>query len=177
MIKSMGSTLILTNDSQLISYITRGVTIITIMATGTFDLIHPGHGYYLEESKKLGGKDARLVVVVARESTVRARKRVPIVPEKQRLEVVQMLKPVDEAVLGSEVDMFITVEKIKPDIITIGPDQNFDLDWLREELDKRGLKSEVVKINGYHHTSLDSSCKIIKKIKESDFPSGSLKHC
>ncbi|HNR26837.1 MAG TPA: adenylyltransferase/cytidyltransferase family protein, partial [Methanobacteriaceae archaeon] len=32
----------------------------TVMATGTFDLIHPGHGYYLEESKKLGGKDSRL---------------------------------------------------------------------------------------------------------------------
>ena len=58
------------------------------MATGTFDLIHPGHGLYLEEAKKLGGDGARLVVVVARDSTVRSRKRVPIVPEKQRQEVV-----------------------------------------------------------------------------------------
>jgi FAD synthetase len=147
------------------------------MATGTFDLIHPGHGYYLTESKKLGGDDARLVVVVARESTVIARKRVPIIPEEQRLKVVQMLKPVDEAVLGSENDMFSTVKKINPDIITIGPDQDFDLDWLRGELEKRGLKAEVVKINGYHKSSLDSSCKIIKKIKESDFPPGSFKHC
>ncbi|BDZ68301.1 FAD synthase [Methanobacterium ferruginis] len=147
------------------------------MATGTFDLIHPGHGYYLSESKKLGGDDARLVVVVARESTVRARKRVPIVPEKQRMKVVQMLKMVDEAVLGSETDMFSTVRKIKPDIITIGPDQKFDLDWLRGELEKRDIHAEVVKINGYHKSSLDSSCKIIKKIKESDFPPGSFKHC
>lgn len=160
-----------------ISYFTRGVTIITIMATGTFDLIHPGHGYYLEESKKLGGDDARLVVVVARESTVRARKRVPIVPEKQRLKVVQMLKVVDEAILGSETDMFSTVSKINPDIITIGPDQDFDLDWLRKELEERSLNAEVVKINGYHESSLDSSCKIIKKIKEADFPPGSFKHC
>lgn len=147
------------------------------MATGTFDLIHPGHGYYLEESKKLGGHDARLVVVVARESTVRARKRVPIVPEKQRLKVVQMLKMVDEAMLGSETDMFSTVSKINPDIITIGPDQNFDLDWLRKKLKEKNLKAKVVKINGYHETSLDSSCKIIKKIKESDFPPDSFKHC
>ncbi len=147
------------------------------MATGTFDLIHPGHGYYLEESKKLGGPDARLVVVVARESTVRARKRVPIVPEKQRLKVVKMLKPVDDAILGSETDMFSTVSKINPDIIAIGPDQNFDRDWLREELNKRGLEAEVVKVNGYHHSALDSSCKIIKKIKESDFPPDSFEHC
>ncbi|CEA14536.1 MULTISPECIES: adenylyltransferase/cytidyltransferase family protein [Methanobacterium] len=147
------------------------------MATGTFDLIHPGHGFYLEEAKKLGGEGARLVVVIARESTVRARKRVPIVPEKQRREVVQMLKMVDEAVLGSETDMFSTVLKIKPDIIAIGPDQNFDLEHLREELKKRGIAAEVVKVKGYHRSTLDSSCKIIKKIKESDFPPGSFKHC
>ena len=36
-----------------------------------------------------------------------------------------MMKPVDEACLGSEIDMFKVVEKIKPDIITIGSDQNY----------------------------------------------------
>jgi len=80
------------------------------MATGTFDIIHPGHGYYLRESKNLGGKDTKLVVVVARDVTVRKRKRVPIVNEVQRLEVVKMLKPVDEAYLGHTTDMFEIVE-------------------------------------------------------------------
>jgi FAD synthetase len=145
----------------------------TVMATGTFDLIHPGHGYYLEESKKLGGENSRLVVVIARDATVRAKKRVPIVPEKQRREVVAMLKPVDEAYLGSETDMFQIVRELNPDIISIGPDQKFDLDWLREEIKLRNLKAEVVKIDGYFDSDLDSSCKIIKKIKETDFPAGS----
>ena len=36
-----------------------------VMATGTFDLLHPGHGIYLNEAKKLGGKDAKLYVVIA----------------------------------------------------------------------------------------------------------------
>jgi FAD synthetase len=145
----------------------------TVMATGTFDLIHPGHGYYLEESKKLGGKDSRLVVVVARDATVRAKKRVPIVPENQRREVVAMLKPVDQAYLGGETDMFQIVEKLKPDIISIGPDQKFDLEWLKEELKKRNLKAEVIKIDGYLDSDLDSTCKIIKKIKDTGFPAGS----
>ncbi|OPY26766.1 MAG: FAD synthase [Methanobacterium sp. PtaU1.Bin242] len=147
------------------------------MATGTFDIIHPGHGYYLEESKKLGGKDAKLVVVVARDSTVRSRKRVPIVNEKQRLEVVKMLKPVDEAYLGSNTDMFKIVEKLKPDIISIGPDQNFDLQKLEDELKKRNIPAKVVKITGYLKSSLDSSCKIIRKIKETEFQEESLKNC
>lgn len=147
------------------------------MATGTFDIIHPGHGYYLEESKKLGGKDAKLVVVVARDSTVRSRKRVPIVNEKQRLEVVKMLKPVDEAYLGSNNDMFKIVEKLKPDIISIGPDQNFDLQKLEDELKKRNIPTKVVKVTGYLKSSLDSSCKIIRKIKETEFQEESLKNC
>ncbi|PKL71189.1 MAG: FAD synthase, partial [Methanobacteriales archaeon HGW-Methanobacteriales-2] len=56
-------------------------------------------------------------------------------------------------------------------------DQNFNLDHLREELKKRSIEAEVVKIERYHRSTLDSSCKIIRKIKESDFPAGSFKHC
>jgi FAD synthetase len=147
------------------------------MATGTFDIIHPGHGYYLQESKNLGGKNALLVVVVARDATVRAKKRVPVVDEEQRLETVRMLKPVDEAYLGSTTDMFKIVKKIDPDIISIGPDQQFDLDKLQNQLKKRNLKAEVVKITGYRESKLDSSCKIIKKIKETEFDTDSLKNC
>ena len=147
------------------------------MATGTFDLIHPGHGYYLEESKKVGGDDAQLVVVVARDSTVRSRKRIPVVAEKQRLEVVKMMKPVDEACLGSEIDMFKVVEKIKPDIITIGADQNYDITALKNELIKRNIDAKVVKIKGYKTSQLDSTCKIIKRIKGMEFDENIFKDC
>ena len=147
------------------------------MATGTFDIIHPGHGYYLEESKKVGGDDAKLVVVIARDSTVRSRKRIPVVDEKQRLEVVKMLKPVDEACLGSEIDMFKVVEKIKPDIITIGSDQNYDISDLKKELLKRNIQVEIVKIRGYMTFPLDSTCKIIKRIKGMEFDENIFKDC
>ncbi len=149
----------------------------TVMATGTFDIIHPGHGFFLEEARKLGGKDTRLVVVLARDSTVRARKRTPIVGEKQRLEVVRMLKPVDEAYLGSETDMFEIVHRIKPDIIAIGPDQNFDVDELRDELRRRGLECEVKRIEKYRDSELDSTCKIIKRIRNMEFDEDALKNC
>jgi FAD synthetase len=147
------------------------------MATGTFDIIHPGHGYYLKESKKVGGKDARLVVVVARDATVRSRKRIPVVDEKQRLEVVKMLNPVDEAYLGSESDMFKVVEQIKPDIITIGSDQKYNLTDLKEQLLKRNIKSDVVKIEGYVTAPLDSTCKIIRRIKGMKFDEKIFEEC
>ena len=149
----------------------------TVMATGTFDIIHPGHGFYLEEAKKLGGENARLIVIIARDSTVRARKRVPVVNEKQRLEVVKMLKPVDEAYLGHEGDMFQIVEEINPDIIAIGPDQKFDISKLKEDLKKRDIDVDVIKVTKYKNFPLDSSCKIINKIKMMEFDEKIFKKC
>lgn len=148
-----------------------------VMATGTFDIIHSGHGLYLEEAKKLGGEDAELIVVIARDATVRAKKRVPVVSEEQRLEVVKMLKPVDEAYLGHVGDIFKIVHEIKPDIIAIGPDQNFDLEELKKELSNRGINVEVIKITKYKKAPLDSSCKIIKKIKGMEFDEKIFKNC
>lgn len=147
------------------------------MATGTFDIVHPGHGLFLKEAKKLGGENARLVVVLARDSTVRSKKRIPIINEKQRLEMIKLLKPVDEAFLGSETDMFAVVEKINPDIIAIGPDQKFDIENLKEDLKNRGLECEVKRVNKYKKSHLDSSCKIIKRIKEIEFDESAFKNC
>ena len=54
----------------------------TVVATGTFDLLHPGHVLYLERSKTLGDE---LVVIVARDVNVRHKPK-PVVPEEQRLQ-------------------------------------------------------------------------------------------
>lgn len=148
-----------------------------VMASGTFDIIHPGHGLYLEKAKELGGENAELVVVVAKDSTVKKRKRIPIINENQRLEMVKYLKPVNEAYLGYDGDMFKIVEEIKPDIIAIGADQDFDLDKLRKSLKDRNLNIEVKKVKSYHKADLDSSCKIIKKIKETNYGKENLKDC
>lgn len=149
-----------------------------IMATGTFDLLHPGHGVYLQESKNLGGKDAKLYVVVARDLTVEKRKRIPIIGEKQRLELIKMLKPVDEAYLGNEHGDFLKiVEKIKPDMITIGADQNHNIDKLQSMLNDKGLNVKIVRIEKYRNCELDSSCKIIKKIQKTDFTDKIMDNC
>ncbi|MEE1156039.1 MAG: adenylyltransferase/cytidyltransferase family protein [Methanobrevibacter sp.] len=149
-----------------------------VMASGTFDLLHPGHGIYLQEAKNLGGYNSKLFVVVARDSTVEKRKRVPIVGENQRLELIKMLKPVDEAYLGNEDgNIFKIVEEINPDIIAIGPDQTHNVDKLQKAIDDRGLKARVQRVSVYHQDELDSSCKIIKKIKNIDFEGKILDNC
>ena len=133
---------------------------VRVMASGVFDLLHPGHLYYLKEAKKLGDE---LVVVVATDNTVRKRKHEPITPQDMRLEMVEALKPVDVAVLGHEDDMFRTVEELKPDIIALGYDQDFDEEKLRASLKERGMDIEVVRI-GPLSADLNATRKLIQKI-------------
>ena len=140
-----------------------------VLASGTFDLLHLGHVKFLEEAKKAGGPNAKLVVIVARDSTVKKRKgRVPIIPEDQRRALIEALKVVDEALLGYE-DFNIerTIEKIKPDIIAVGHDQNGIEREVRRFIEEKGLKIEVVKIRKFGKEELNSSSKIMRKIIES----------
>lgn len=145
------------------------VDYIKVMATGTFDIIHPGHAFYLEEAKKLGGPDAQLFVVIATDKTVEKHKRVPIMSQNQRAEMISKLRVVDEVFVGDENDPFKIVKEKRPDIIAIGPDQKFSPDKLQKQLEDEGISSRVVRIEDYKKFDLDSSCKIIKKIKETHF--------
>lgn len=134
---------------------------------GVFDILHPGHGFFLEKAKNYGDL---LVVVVARDSTVERRKRIPIIPEEQRLEMVRYLKPVDHAVLGGKGDFLRIIEEIKPDVIVLGPDQRHDAGHIQEELRRRGIGVEVKRIREYRKCPLYSSRSILEKIMERGYP-------
>ena len=132
------------------------------MATGTFDILHMGHIYFLKEAKKLGDK---LYVIVACDSTVRKLKHEPVTPEKMRLEIIKELKIVDEAFLGHKDDMYEVVKEIKPDIIALGYDQIYNAEDIEHELKKRNLKVQVVRLPKYNGMDdLNGTRKIISKI-------------
>ncbi len=87
----------------------------------------------------------------------------PITPEAMRRDIVAALKPVDEAILGVEGDIFQTVEKVRPDIIALGYDQPFKEEWVAEECRKRGIDVKVVRL-GKLGGDLDGTRKIVQKI-------------
>jgi FAD synthetase len=134
---------------------------VRVLATGTFEILHPGHLLYLEEAKKLGDE---LFVIVARDVNVKRRKRTPIIPEEQRLKMVSALKVVDKAMLGSEKDIYKPLYSIKPDIIAIGYDQDFDEGELERELRKRGFNSKVIRIKKHNSNAFCKAEEIIKHI-------------
>jgi FAD synthetase len=139
-----------------------------VLASGVFDLLHLGHVRFLEEAKKAGGKNAELIVIVARDSTVEKRKgKKPVVPESQRRALVESLKVVDEAILGyEEFDMGRVIDKIKPDIIALGYDQDNMEKAVKKYEKKSGLKIKIVRIGKFGEDELDSSSKIKQKIIE-----------
>lgn len=137
-----------------------------VLATGTFDLLHPGHLMYLEQSRALGDE---LVVIVARDANVKHKPR-PIIPQDQRLLMVSALEMVDRAILGSESDMFSPIEELKPEIITLGYDQHFDAILLKEELATRGIDAQVVRLEGHDPCPLCSSRVIVAKVLEERCP-------
>ena len=117
------------------------VTMMTVMAQGVFDILHPGHLHYLEQSKSLGDE---LLVVIARDSRI---EKDLYFSELERKEMLEALGIVDQALLGSEESIYDTVEKVDPDIITLGYDQPFDKEEVASMArEASGRKIEVERI-------------------------------
>jgi cytidyltransferase-like protein len=112
---------------------------------GGFEIIHPGHIHTIEQAKSLG--DA-LVVVIARDTTIRMRKRRnPVTSEEDRLHLLSSLRQVDTAILGVHGDIYSTLEKVKPDIVALGYDQHHAESDIVKEGTKRGLNLKVVRLS------------------------------
>jgi len=112
---------------------------------GGFEIIHYGHVYTIGKAKELG--DA-LIVSVARDSTIRKRKnREPLIGEEDRVRLLTSLRQVDAAILGVEGDIYVTLEKVRPDVVALGYDQYHMEEEVRSNASKRGMKVEVVRLD------------------------------
>lgn len=133
-----------------------------IVIAGTFDILHPGHVFLISEAAKLG----EVIVVIARDDNVlHAKGRQVIVPEKQRLFMVQALKGVSQAILGKPGPDFVgIVEELEPDILLLGPNQKMNLEEVQTRLQQMGLKTKVMRLNRlFDEFPLNSTTKIIEK--------------
>ncbi|MFA5869757.1 MAG: adenylyltransferase/cytidyltransferase family protein [Candidatus Bathyarchaeia archaeon] len=139
-----------------------------VLASGVFDLLHYGHIRFLEEAKKLGGRDAVLVVIVASDETVEKSKgRPPVIPEDQRRAVLESLKVVDEAILGyRDMDLDKVMKTIKPDIVAVGHDQHDIEEEVIRLIAEKGYAARVERVGRFGPDDLNSSSKIKRRIAE-----------
>lgn len=137
----------------------------TVIAQGTFDILHPGHLHYLREAASMGDE---LYVIIARRDNV-THKQKPILDDRQRRDMVDALDPVSSAILGDEADIFVPIEQIDPDLIVLGHDQHHDEAGIEAALAERGIDCAVERASGrepQYDGELFSTGQIIDRICE-----------
>ena len=139
--------------------------IVTI--NGSFDILHSGHLYILEEAKKQGDV---LIVGVNSDNSVKKWKKLigykdwskrPFIPEKYRVKLLAGFECVDYITIFNETNCIKFVESIKPNVHVNG-----------SEYGKNCIEAPTVKKYGGRIYIVDkieglSTSDIIKKIKDS----------
>ncbi|MBO4502371.1 MAG: FAD synthase [Candidatus Methanomethylophilus sp.] len=137
---------------------------VRVMASGVFDLIHPGHISYLKQARAYGDE---LIVVVACDDTVRKKKHEPITPDYMRAKIVENLKPVDKAIVGNSTgDIYEILKDVQPDVIVLGFDQKFDEGELEKSLAEHGFGNIKVKRATETADDLNATRRIVDKIRK-----------
>ena len=127
-----------------------------VLASGVFDLLHPGHIHFLREARALG---ASLVVVITSDETARRQGKSPVFSDEDRRQLVGALRFVDLAMVGEAGKDFGTTMDIMPDVIALGYDQFSDLERLRRELANLGWQGRIERITKFGDYSSSSLLK------------------
>lgn len=108
-----------------------------VFTNGVFDLLHPGHVRYLQAARAQG--DA-LVVAVNSDRSVTANKGPsrPVMPERERAEILAALACVDAVVVFDEDTPAEIVRHLQPDILVKGADWPADQIVGRDTVEARG---------------------------------------
>jgi rfaE bifunctional protein nucleotidyltransferase chain/domain len=114
------------------------------VANGAFDLLHVGHVRYLEEAKA-ATRGGFLIVGVNTDASVRAAKgpRRPIIPERERAELVDALRCVDRVVLFAEPTASELLVALQPDLHVKGTDYTAETVPERELVEGFGGRTVV----------------------------------
>lgn len=93
----------------------------TVVTFGTFDLFHVGHIRLLNRARKLGD---RLVVGISSDDLNFSKKnKFPEFPQDQRMEIISMIKGVDEVFLEESLELKANyLVKYNADILVMGDD-------------------------------------------------------
>lgn len=135
----------------------KGKKIVT--TNGAFDLFHAGHKKALEESKSFGDV---LIVGVNSDASVKQYKsdKRPIIPERERAEIVAALACVDYVTIFEDLRPIKFLETVKPKIHTKGGE--YDLEKLHETKLVRQNGGVIIKTKDVKPTTTE----IIEKIKK-----------
>ena len=127
---------------------------------GCFDILHVGHIRYLREAKKTADV---LVLALNSDSSVRSLKgkERPLVPEKERAEIIAALEFIDFVTIFNELTPLELINYLKPDILIKGGDWAEEDVVGREEIKEWGGRVAIIpEVEG------KSTTNIVEKLKK-----------
>ena len=133
-----------------------GLTI--VLTSGSWDLFHVGHAQYLEKAKELGDL---LIVGVDSDEKVRARKgpHRPVVPEKERVQILAHLRHVDVITIKPYSERPNQLIKlIRPDVLVVSKSTKHKNDDLKE---KRKYVRSIVLLEPQAETSTSAKVRLL----------------
>ena len=125
-----------------------------VFTNGCFEIIHIGHTRYLTEAKNLG--DILVIGLNSDNSVSKIKPGRPLIPERQRAEVLSALHMIDYITLFDEDTPYELIKEIQPDILVKGAD------WGKKDI----VGSDIVRdVRTIPFVEGVSTSEIIKKIQ------------
>ncbi len=127
-----------------------------VLTFGTFDGIHPGHLFFLNEAKKLGQE---LIIVVAQDETIKQIKgKYPKRELDQRIKDLKKENSADEVLPGDKkLGDWEILRKTKPDIVACGYDQAGLVKALEEFKKKPDFEFDITVLKSHFPEKYKSS--------------------
>jgi len=133
---------------------------IIVLGGGSFDLLHRGHVEYISSLKEYGDI---IVVMVKGDESIRKHKGAdrPVIPEDDRVKMVDSLKDVDYAFISPyDPTGEIVANALRPNVfVSTNPEWNV--------IDVEKVSAKLIINQRFISGHFDSTSSIIKKIKES----------
>lgn len=124
------------------------------MLFGSFDGIHPGHNYLIDQAQSHGDQ---LIIVVAQDSVIHSIKQQnPIFPLATRIKQLQETYPLAQVIAGDEaLGTWSAIKMYQPDIVIVGYDQK----GLKKALSmiQEQFKFTIIELDAFHPETYKSS--------------------
>lgn len=131
-----------------------------VFTNGCFDILHPGHVYYLNQARSLG--DVLIVGLNSDDSVKKLDKGFerPIHPQDKRASVLAALLCVDYVCIFDEDTPLQLIQKVKPDVLVKGGDYTIDKIVGADFVQSYGGSVEIIPLlPGYSTTDIVNKLK------------------
>ena len=127
-------------------------------------MFHIGHLNILRRAKGLC--DYLVVGVTTDELCYKRKHKYPIICETERLEIIQAIRYVDQAIFQTNMDKVSAARRLGADVVFVGSDWKNTPSWLAYEKELKKINCDVIYLD---HTDGISSSILRKKLNDNDY--------